>query len=195
MTTVPDNGRVQLVIAGEGSDRVALETMTTDFGLARRVRFVGEVSGAHKNYLLQNALCGVVPSRTWEAFGLVVLEMFAARTPVIGTHLPGLGDLIEPGRTGWLVPPECPEALGRALAEALANPEATHLRGEAAQRTALPFDWTAIAEKHIELYEELVARHRYVPRVSHTRIRVAKGPDLARNVPVPERSAVPLPAE
>jgi len=70
LAAVPDQGKVQLVIAGEGTDRCLLETMAAELGVARRVRFVGGVAGDYKNYLLQNALCGVVPSRIWEAFPL-----------------------------------------------------------------------------------------------------------------------------
>ena len=167
---VPETGRVQLVIAGDGRERAALEAMAADLGVAARVRFVGGVAGAYKNYLLQNALCGVIPSRISEAFGLVVLEMFAAGTPVIGTRLAGLEDLIDPGQTGWLVPPESSQALGRALTEALAHPERTQRHGAAAQRVALRYDWTAIAERHLDLYEDLLARHRDTPRVSYARV-------------------------
>lgn len=174
LACVPDRGRVQLVIAGEGADRRALETMAANLGLAQRVRFVGSVAGNYKNYLIQNALGGVIPSRIWEAFPLVVLEMFAAGKAVIGTHIPGLEDLIEDS-TGWSVPPESPETLGRALTEALAYPEETQKRGEAAQRVALRFDWTAIAERHVELYEDLVARHRHRADVHHVRVRMDKG--------------------
>ncbi len=160
---MPKTGQVQLVVAGDGRERAALERLAAELGVAARVRFVGGVSGAFKNYLLQNALCGVIPSRISEAFGLVVLEMFAAGTPVIGTRLAGLEDLIDPGHTGWLTPPESPAALARALTEALLQPDKTRRRGTAAQQVALRFDWTAIAERHLDLYEELLARRRSSP--------------------------------
>lgn len=188
---VADTGRVQVVIAGEGSDRPALEALAAELGVARRVRFVGGVAGVHKNYLLQNALCGVVPSRTWEAFPLVVLEMFAAGKAVIGTHIPGLEDLIEE-TTGWSVLPESPESLGRALAEALAYPEETCRRGEAALRVALGFDWNAIAERHVELYEDVVARQAQQPTVQYTRVRLETGVAGHREVAARANTVVPL---
>jgi glycosyltransferase involved in cell wall biosynthesis len=191
LASVPDRGEVQLVIAGDGADRGLLETMAAKLGLNRRVRFVGGVAGAQKSYLLQNALCGVVPSRIWEAFPLVVLEMFAAGKAVIGTHIPGLDDLIE-DTTGWSVPPEAPEILGRALAEALAFPEKTRRRGEAAQHVAMRFDWTAIAKRHLDLYEELVARHRRLPAVSYARIRMDQAQGNRRDAAARESQAVPL---
>ncbi len=182
LATVPDNGKAQLVIAGDGPERSALEAMAGRLGIARRVRFLGGVAGAYKNFLLQNALCGVIPSRTWEAFGLVVLEMFATGTPVIATRLAGLKDLIDEGRTGWLVPPESPEAIGKALLEALTNPAATMQRGAAARRVAAQFDWNAIAVRHLELYADLAARHNRPPEVRYARVRVDGVSEIKRQV-------------
>jgi glycosyltransferase involved in cell wall biosynthesis len=190
LASVPDRGEVQLVVAGEGTHRESLEGMAAGLGLGRRIRFVGGVAGDRKNYLLQNALCGVVPSRIWEAFPLVVLEMFAAGKAVIGTHIPGLEDLIEES-TGWSVPSESPELLGQALAEALAQPEKTRQRGEAAQHVAMRFDWTAIAERHLELYADLVDRHRDLPTVSYTRVRM-DGKRPLRDTVVRGSKAMPL---
>src|SRR5205823_565824 len=191
LACVPDTGMVQLVIAGEGADRRSLEGMAGQLGMARRVRFVGGVAGDYKNYLLQNALCGVVPSRIWEAFPLVVLEMFAAGKAVIGTHIPGLEDLIDEA-TGWSVPSESPELLGRALTEALAHPEKTRQRGDAAQHVAMRFDWTTIAERHLDLYEELAARHRCLPAVSYARVRIDKVQGGHREPTAQGSEAVPL---
>jgi glycosyltransferase involved in cell wall biosynthesis len=184
---VPPTRHVQLVVAGDGRERAALEMMATELGVASRVRFVGGVNGAYKNYLLQNALCGVIPSRISEAFGLVVLEMFAAGTPVIGTRLAGLEDLIDPGHTGWLVPPESPATLGRALTEALAQPERTQRRGAAAQQVALRFDWTAIAERHLDLYEDLLATRRS----GHARAWKQGAPVAASLIEAMSRSPLP----
>ena len=55
-------GDVQLVVAGQGEEQPALEAQSVRLGLMNRVHFVGRVSGSAKTYLLQNALCMVVPS-------------------------------------------------------------------------------------------------------------------------------------
>jgi teichuronic acid biosynthesis glycosyltransferase TuaC len=179
LACVPENGRVQLVIAGEGADRAGLETLAANLSLSPRVRFVGNVNGTEKQFLLQNALCGVVPSRIWEAFPLVVLEMFAAGKAVIGTHIPGLEDLIEDS-IGWSVLPECPEVLGRAMTEALGYPEKTRERGRTAQQVAARYDWSAIAVRHLELYQELILRHRQHQGVRYARVRIGQGQAVPR---------------
>ena len=114
--------------------------------------------GKPKVWLLQNARFTVIPSRTWEAFPLVVLESFAAGKPVIGTMIPGLADLVEPERTGLLVPPESPPALADALAALLKNEAVTREYGRHAQRIVQEFDWAKIAEQHLDLYARLCGK-------------------------------------
>ncbi|HSV14689.1 MAG TPA: glycosyltransferase family 4 protein, partial [Tepidisphaeraceae bacterium] len=115
LAQVTPNGRVQLVIAGSGDERPAIEQMIDKLNLRDRVRLVGRVVGDLKTYLLQNALCTVMPSRGWEAFPLVVLESFAAGRPVIGSRIPGLEDLIAPDVTGLLFTDESAADLAGAL--------------------------------------------------------------------------------
>lgn len=156
-TLEPQAEGVQLVVAGDGPERSALESLTSELGLASRVRFVGAVHGETKTYYLQNALGAVVPSRNWESFGLVVLEGYAAGCPVIASSLPGLGDLIEEGKTGLLVPPESPSALAAALQTFLANPTATQAMGVHARCIVRQYAWPEIARRHLLLYETVVA--------------------------------------
>jgi len=146
-----------LVIAGDGPEDMALRAHATGLRRNGRVHFVGPVGGDVKTYLLQNALCVVVPSRISEGFPLVVLESYASARPVIGTQIPGLSEWIQPGRTGVLVPPESPSELARALARAIADREEVDRLGREARRFAKDHDWPKIAEMHLALFEDLVA--------------------------------------
>jgi len=120
------------------------------------VHFVGAARGADKVWLLQNSRFVVAPSRTWESFGLVVLESYAAGRPVIASALPGMMDLVEPGRTGLVVPPESPASLAQAIDMLLADEATTDQYGLHARGVAAAFDWHSIAERHLELYGHLV---------------------------------------
>jgi glycosyltransferase involved in cell wall biosynthesis len=122
------------------------------------VYFVGRKSGDFATHLLQNALCTIVPSREYEAFGLVVLESHAAARPVIASDLPGLADLISPHQTGLLVPPEDPAALATAIQHLLQNPAAATQMGHAGQLAAQPYAWPQIARRHADLYAHLLTR-------------------------------------
>jgi glycosyltransferase involved in cell wall biosynthesis len=152
---VPARESVQLVIAGDGEERQALERQTTLGGLGNRVHFVGPIFGSEKVYLLQNALCTVVPSRLPDAFPLVVLESYAAGTPVLGTRVPGLEDLIQADRTGWLVAPDSPRELSEVLKRIFSNPARARRLGEEARGIVPDYSWQTIALRHVHLYQTL----------------------------------------
>jgi teichuronic acid biosynthesis glycosyltransferase TuaC len=156
LARVPGDGGVQLVVAGNGDSREELEALSQQLGLGQRVRFVGQVTGRAKVWLLQNALATVIPSRSWEAFCLVTLESYAAGRPVIASDLPGLADNVQDGRTGFVVPPESPEHLAHPLEQALTKPELMREMGQACRRRASECGWRAVASDHIELYEQLL---------------------------------------
>jgi glycosyltransferase involved in cell wall biosynthesis len=151
----------RLVLVGDGEERPALERLSEKLGLGKRVRFMGTMSGPAKVQLLQNARFGVVPSRQWESFGLVVLEGYASGLPMIATDLPGLADLIEPEETGLLVPPESPPLLAGALRQLFGDDDLVSRMSRAARQKVVQYDWRNVASRHIELYEHLIqARHR-----------------------------------
>jgi glycosyltransferase involved in cell wall biosynthesis len=150
----------QLVIAGDGEERYALESLSRELNLADRVRFVGAVAGTAKAYLLQNARFGVIPSRTWEAFGLVVLEGYASGLPMLATDMPGLADLIVPEKTGLLVPPESPAALAAALERLFTDDALVRRMSGKVREVVQQYDWRNIAQRHVELYESLLAGQR-----------------------------------
>jgi glycosyltransferase involved in cell wall biosynthesis len=151
---------IQLVLAGAGEERPRLEEQGQRLGLMDRIRFIGAVNHPGKAWWLQNALATVVPSRGWEAFPLVVLESLAAGTPVIGTRIPGLEELIEAGQTGWPVAPEAPGELARVLSHVWHHPREAQRLGRLGAERARSFSWEAIAQRHLELYEELTAAQR-----------------------------------
>ncbi len=84
----------------------------------------------------------------------MVLEGFAVGKPVIASALPGLADLIVPGQTGWVVPPDDPEALAGALRQVFADRTMTRHMGQRAAEAARHFTWTAVAQRHVDLFEE-----------------------------------------
>lgn len=162
LARVNDTGKTQLVIVGDGEERTFLEILCDQLDLRGRVAFVGTVTGATKTWLLQNARFGVIPSRQWEAFGLVVLEGYAAGLPMIGTNMPGLADLIESETTGLLVPPESPEALATAMDRLFADDALLKRMSAGARAKVQEFDWRNVALRHLELYERLIQSQRAI---------------------------------
>ncbi|MFL6263071.1 MAG: glycosyltransferase family 4 protein [Thermoanaerobaculia bacterium] len=125
-----------LRIAGNGEHRAALERAAADLGLVGpAVTFLGTQSAAQVRTLLHGAAALVIPS-TYEGMPLVVVEAMDAGVPIVASAVSGIPEVVEDGETGWLVPPEDPEALARALEEVLADPAEARRRGEAGRRRA-----------------------------------------------------------
>jgi glycosyltransferase involved in cell wall biosynthesis len=123
----------RLRIAGDGEHRAALERRVDELGLREAVSFLGSCDGARVRALLRGAAALVVPS-IYEGMPLVVLEAMDAGVPVVASAVSGIPEVVMGGETGWLVPPEDPEALAGALAEVLSDPAEAKRRGEAGRR-------------------------------------------------------------
>jgi glycosyltransferase involved in cell wall biosynthesis len=147
--------RIVLVLAGDGSAFEQIRAQVAGSLMEQRVVFCRWVDGDAKTWLLQNAVCNVMPSRHSEAFGLTALESFAAGRPVIASDVPGLRDLVVDGQNGLLVEPDSVNALTAALREMLGRPERLEQFGQKARRTAEGFSWDRAVERHLELFESL----------------------------------------
>jgi len=107
---------VNAVIAGEGPERPALERLAQELGVERRLHLPGWRSDTAT--LLAGCDVLVCSSRI-EPLGNVIIEAFSASRPVVAAAVAGPLELIEPGRTGLLVPPEDPARLAGAIRSVL----------------------------------------------------------------------------
>ncbi len=105
---------VELVLAGDGPEREALEALAREKALDGRVRFLG-AQPRETVFELLAAADAVLLSSSWENFPHAVVEGLAAGTPVIATDVGGVGEVVQDGVNGLLVPPHDPVALGAAL--------------------------------------------------------------------------------
>lgn len=104
---------VSLVILGEGPERAALEQLSAALGIGDRVQMPGAVLNPWA--YVRRAEAFVLSSR-WEGFGNVIIEAMACGTPVVVTGCDyGPSEIVQPERTGLVVPPEDPVALGKAM--------------------------------------------------------------------------------
>ena len=92
-----------LVIAGVGPEEASLKKLAQESGLDQSVRFVGRLS--HEQVLeLEKESDVMVLNSTYEGLPHIVLEGFAARTPVIATDIPGTREAVMHEKSGILVP-------------------------------------------------------------------------------------------
>jgi len=144
-------------IAGEGPLESDLRALAARLGVADRVRFLGWRTD--RGALLRAADICLLPSR-WEPFGTVMLEAWAAGTPLVAAASQGPSALIENGANGLLVPVDDAPALAAAVRRLIADPalEARIIeRGLADYRQG--YTREAVTRRMIALYDAIIAEH------------------------------------
>lgn len=118
--------RVRCRIVGGGPERDRLEAEIASLGLGGTVELLGAQPQEEVARLLPTAHCYVqpsvvAPSGQMEGIPVSLMEALASRLPVVATDISGVGELVRPDETGWLVPPEQPEAIAGAIQAILAD--------------------------------------------------------------------------
>ncbi len=98
---VRDNYNAELIIVGDGDNRLSLENLSKELGIAKNIGFTGFVDETTKVALIQKMWFEVNTSSK-EGWGLTVIEANACKTPVIASNVPGLRDSVRDGETGIL---------------------------------------------------------------------------------------------
>mgnify|MGYP002721287261 FL=1 len=151
------------MLIGDGKLRKSLEKLAHETGFAERIDFLGGMKHAEVLGWMRRAAMLVLPSIKTESgreegLGMVMLEAAACGVPGIGSRVGGIPEGIAEGETGFLVPPQDPEALALALATLLANPVLRLRMGDAARRRIeRQFDIRRQSAALEDIYDELLA--------------------------------------
>jgi glycosyltransferase involved in cell wall biosynthesis len=129
VSALPQSCAIELsvhAVASRDEDRACLSRVRALALADSRVRFLPPVPNGQVQQAMRQCDIVAVPSRWLETGPLVAMEALAAGIPVLGSDLGGLRELIEPGRTGWLLPFDDVHAWSEQLAT-LAHPGAARL--------------------------------------------------------------------
>lgn len=142
----------KLYIIGNGNLRDSLEKLARNEKVDDHVTFLGKVPMKDLVKWYNKAEVFVLPS-LFEGFGIVVLEAMACGTPVIGTKVAGIVDIIENKKTGILVPPEDEKKLGEEIKRILNSPKMRKKIVYISRRyLKKKFEWESIVGNFIHLY-------------------------------------------
>ena len=111
----------EIVLAGDGPMRHPIEDAIRQAGLQGEITITGWVSGERVKAEIAAARALVLPSFA-ENLPVVIMEALALGRPVISTYVAAIPELVQPGKTGWLVSPSDEIALAAAMREALEAP-------------------------------------------------------------------------
>ncbi len=151
---------LHLTLAGGGPQGWRLKRLARKLGLAGRISFPGFISydkvaeqfGAADLFIMP---CIVNASGNRDGLPTVILEALLHRVPVIATNVAGIGEVIENGLTGLLIPPQDPQALADAVVQMIRNRDAALMmaaRGRA--RILTEFNPEANHRRLLTLFQE-----------------------------------------
>ncbi|HLK58714.1 MAG TPA: glycosyltransferase family 4 protein [Chthonomonadaceae bacterium] len=152
-----------LLIAGDGAEREALEGLAACLGQERSVHFLGRSDRAQTLALFKGCEYVVVPSRTDEGLPMVTMESIAAGKPVIASQVGGIPESISDGVNGLLVPKEDVAALSEALQKLAHDTKFRERLGSGAKERAEAFAWSDIAAQYAEVYAKVSQRRGTQP--------------------------------
>ena len=155
METIPGLLRyyphAKFIFVGEGHLRGDLEGRARQLGVAPAVRWLGMLNSQQHAKLFKACDAVCVPSRN-EPFGIVVLEGWAARKPVVATNHGGPGEFVWHNVNGLKIHPAV-ESVGWGLGTLFTNWEWARWMGRNGRiAVETTFTWDNIAEKTLQCY-------------------------------------------
>lgn len=143
------------LVIGDGPQSTELSHLVHQLGLEGTVLF----PGAHKDIPALNRLLDVfvLPSRE-ETFPMALLEAMAASRAVVATQVGSIPEVVTHAVDGWLVPPDDPWALSRAILMLLKHPSRRVAMGAVARRkVSSQFTRDRMIHQTLVFYERILA--------------------------------------
>lgn len=144
-------GNVKFVLIGSGNAD-SLKRQAWDLGIWEKCYFTGFMSDEDLDKFQTIADCAVFPS-LYEPFGIVALESFAARVPVVVSDTGGLPEVVRHSRTGVVTHTNDPDSLAWGIVQVLQHPIfAQWLVENAYEDLDKRFRWDKLAEQTAAVY-------------------------------------------
>jgi glycosyltransferase involved in cell wall biosynthesis len=150
---------VRLQVAGEGPKMDDLLRAAENGGWKQQLDLLGLLMRAKARETMRSADIFILPSE-FESFSYTLLEAMASGLPCIATDVGGNRDLIEPDRTGFLVPGENPQRLAEAMIRLAENPELRISLGREGAVRAREYTLERMIEGTHSVYREILSRRR-----------------------------------
>jgi len=119
----------KIVIAGDGPHKESLKELTKKLGINDNIIFAGYVTPQEKVKILAESNALLFPSLI-EGFGLVILESFQQKRPVLVSDIPPMSDIVENNKTGLIIDPHNERRWADAIIGLIKNPQASEKMGK-----------------------------------------------------------------
>lgn len=146
--------QISLIIVGEGPYRKTLEELVNKLDLQDNVNFMGTITDEfEKNKIIASSQALVFPSY-YESFGLVILEAFAQKKPVVASNMKPFSEIVKDKLTGFLVSTHNENEWSKVIEYMIKNPQKLSEMGEAGRKFLEEQYNTDLMQKRvIEMYD------------------------------------------
>ena len=149
--------KTKLLIVGDGPEKSELEKMTSKLRLTNMVYFIGEIKSTDVVKYYSAADVFIIPSIVvdghTEGLGVVTLEAMACGTPVIGSNVGGIPDVIKDGYNGFLVPERSSNELAIKIIELLSDKELqSNFKKNGLITVKEKFTWNIVSNKFENIF-------------------------------------------
>lgn len=143
-TGIPD---IWLAIAGRGHIQALLQQQAKELGLENNVQFLGFLPENDLPVAYQAADLTVMPSQSFEGFGLAIVESLACGTPVLCTPVGGMPEILEKFSPDLITETITVQSIADKLAQIMLGQLPLPSREECRNYTIKNYDWTNIAQQ------------------------------------------------
>lgn len=112
---------MRLVVVGDGPDAAEFKALASTLDCASRIEFAGYQTGDALQTYVERASLAIVSSRWRENMPYSIVEAFAAGTPVVGTDIGGIPELVDEGKTGFICEPGDVQSMADAISRGVSK--------------------------------------------------------------------------
>jgi len=137
-----------------------LQQIVTEEHIGDMVKFEGRKNRELLKYYYSAA--DIFVTTPWyESFGITPVESMACGTPVLGANVGGIKYSVKDNETGFLIPPNDPEALAEKIKLLLSKPSILYrMKLNALERVNSLFTWSIVSSTMAEMYEAVLSSCR-----------------------------------
>lgn len=154
MDKLPKN--LECLIIGDGPERKNLEELAK----GKNVKFVGEIKPNMVYKYLSKSKVFVLPSVHGEGFPNVILEAMVSGIPSVATNCGGIPDVIEHGKTGFLVEPRNPKQLAFYINKLLNDDKLWNAISKNCIKEVQKYSWDNVIQKFEKVLEEVIINYQ-----------------------------------
>jgi len=153
-------------IVGDGPDKSILDKRINDLGVKNHIKLISNISNQGLLHLYNKSDLFVLPSiidskGDTEGLGVVYLEAMACKTPVIGTNVGGIPDIITNNKNGLLIPQKDSKALSEAIEYMIKNPKKRKFFADKGYKTVHKrFNWPTVAKEYVSIYNKALGKNK-----------------------------------